>query len=56
VHQLETACNEFDHVEVRAILQRLVIEYKPQCGIEDFIWQTKITSMPPAPVTVAFLR
>jgi FlaA1/EpsC-like NDP-sugar epimerase len=56
LHQLEMACNAFDHVEVRAILQRLVIEYEPQCGIEDFVWQAKNTATPPASVNVAFLR
>lgn len=36
---LESACEHFQHQEVRRIMQKLVVEYQPQCGIEDFIWQ-----------------
>jgi len=35
---LESACEEFDVQKVREILLRIVVEYSPQCGIEDFIW------------------
>ncbi|GAC1369653.1 MAG: nucleoside-diphosphate sugar epimerase/dehydratase [Aquirhabdus sp.] len=37
--QLMTACQNFDHEEVRNILLRSVVEYAPQSGIEDFIWR-----------------
>lgn len=39
LQQLDTACQAFDHEQVRALLHQLVTEYEPQCGIEDFIWQ-----------------
>lgn len=35
---LEQACLRFDYEQVRELLLRLVVEYAPQCGIEDFIW------------------
>ncbi|MBR7799036.1 polysaccharide biosynthesis protein [Undibacterium sp. FT137W] len=37
--ELEQACSRFDFEGVRTLLQQLVHEYQPQCGIEDFIWQ-----------------
>jgi FlaA1/EpsC-like NDP-sugar epimerase len=37
--ELEDACDRFDFVKVRASLLRTVIEYAPQCDIEDFIWR-----------------
>lgn len=37
--ELEQACVNFDYEIVRQLLQQLVAEYAPQCGIEDFIWQ-----------------
>jgi FlaA1/EpsC-like NDP-sugar epimerase len=42
--QLERACHRFAYEEVRELLLRIVAEYSPQCGIEDFIWcaQNKI--------------
>ncbi|WMW79259.1 nucleoside-diphosphate sugar epimerase/dehydratase [Undibacterium cyanobacteriorum] len=39
--QLDTACQAFDYELVRQMIQDLVPEYQPQCGIEDFIWQKK---------------
>jgi len=38
---LEQACSRFDYEQVRELLLRLVVEYAPQCGIEDFIWRKK---------------
>jgi FlaA1/EpsC-like NDP-sugar epimerase len=42
LQQLDHACTSFDHERVRALLRELVVEYEPQCGIEDFIWQAKL--------------
>ena len=39
--ELESACNRFDFEEVRALLLKTVVEYTPQCGIEDFIWRAE---------------
>ncbi|MFZ6863546.1 polysaccharide biosynthesis protein [Undibacterium sp. Ji67W] len=39
LQELETACNTFNHTEIRALLMKIVAEYQPQCGIEDLIWQ-----------------
>ena len=36
---LSDACDSFDYEQVRALLLRMVNEYAPQCGIEDFIWR-----------------
>ncbi|CDG81602.1 UDP-D-quinovosamine 4-dehydrogenase [Janthinobacterium agaricidamnosum NBRC 102515 = DSM 9628] len=36
--ELTHACEQFDHVAVRALLLRVVMEYAPQCDIEDLIW------------------
>lgn len=49
--ELEGACNRFDYEEVRALLLKLVIEYSPQCGIEDFIWrqQNKLLAVSSGP-------
>ena len=41
LEQLEQACANFEYEKVREILQQLVAEYEPQCGIEDFIWHAK---------------
>ncbi|MFC7299254.1 polysaccharide biosynthesis protein [Herminiimonas aquatilis] len=38
---LDQACIEFDYEQVRTLLQQIVPEYAPQCGIEDFLWQEK---------------
>lgn len=43
---LETACDQFDHKGVRSLLLRIVTEYSPQCGIEDFIWRTQQNTAP----------
>lgn len=36
---LDAATHNFDHVAVRNILQHLVAEYRPENGIEDWLWQ-----------------
>jgi len=45
--ELEEACSQFDFVKVRTLLLRTVIEYAPQCDIEDFIWreQSKVRAI-----------
>lgn len=35
--ELMRACQSFNHAEIRSILQRIVVEYAPQGGLEDFI-------------------
>lgn len=35
--QLMDACQAFNHAEIRSVLQRVVVEYAPQSGLEDFI-------------------
>jgi FlaA1/EpsC-like NDP-sugar epimerase len=48
LQELDQACQHFDYEKVRELLQQLVTEYTPQCGIEDFIWQMKnIKSLQP---------
>jgi FlaA1/EpsC-like NDP-sugar epimerase len=37
--ELGGACNSFNYEQVRALLLKVVSEYTPQCGIEDFIWR-----------------
>ncbi|MDO8178663.1 MAG: nucleoside-diphosphate sugar epimerase/dehydratase [Undibacterium sp.] len=44
LQKLDTACSAFDHEQVRVILKQLVLEYAPQCGIEDFIFQSAQTT------------
>jgi FlaA1/EpsC-like NDP-sugar epimerase len=39
--QLENACDRFAYEEVRALLLRAVVDYMPQCGIEDFVWRSQ---------------
>ena len=41
LQELEQTCDAFDYEKVRHLIQQLVVEYQPQCGIEDFIWQVK---------------
>jgi FlaA1/EpsC-like NDP-sugar epimerase len=41
LEELDLACSNFDYEKVRSLIQQLVVEYQPQCGIEDFIWQIK---------------
>jgi FlaA1/EpsC-like NDP-sugar epimerase len=55
LQQLDAACGAFDHQQIRALLQQLVLEYEPQCGIEDFIWQAKLAA-PEAPLTNTVLH
>lgn len=38
LQELDGACKSFDYPSVRMLLMRMVEEYSPQCGIEDFIW------------------
>jgi hypothetical protein len=37
--ELERACEQFDYERIRILLLKVVAEYAPQCGIEDFLWQ-----------------
>lgn len=48
LNDLEQACFRFDYEQVRELLLRIVVEYAPQCGIEDFIWrkQNKLSAIP----------
>ena len=48
LQQLDAACVAFNHEQVRTLLQELVAEYEPQCGIEDFLFQ-------PDPLSTAIL-
>ncbi|MGK5027963.1 polysaccharide biosynthesis protein [Janthinobacterium sp. MDT1-19] len=41
LRNLQAACEQFNYEEVRLLLQRAVVEYAPQCGIEDFIWSER---------------
>lgn len=41
LEELDQACQHFNYEKIRELLQQLVSEYAPQCGIEDFIWQMK---------------
>lgn len=51
LHALGNACERFDFEEIRAVLQRAVVEYAPQCGIEDLVWREKNKSgTEPVPV------
>jgi FlaA1/EpsC-like NDP-sugar epimerase len=40
LHKLDAACIAFNHEQVRDLLKELVVEYEPQCGIEDFLFQS----------------
>ena len=39
LQNLDAACKAFDHDQIRLLLKELVVEYEPQCGIEDFLFQ-----------------
>lgn len=39
IERLRSACQQFDHEAVRAILRQTVQEYTPQCEIEDLLWR-----------------
>jgi FlaA1/EpsC-like NDP-sugar epimerase len=52
LEKLDAACAAFDHEQVRAILKELVVGYEPQCGIEDFIFQSEPVA--PAPAATHF--
>ena len=41
LQSLQQACDEFDYEAVRAHLMHIVVEYAPQCGIEDLIWHAR---------------
>jgi FlaA1/EpsC-like NDP-sugar epimerase len=41
--ELMNACQTFNHQEIRSVLQRSVVEYAPQGGIEDFILRDTVT-------------
>jgi FlaA1/EpsC-like NDP-sugar epimerase len=42
--ELAAACERSEYEEVRGLLLRMVVEYAPQCGIEDLIWQEQLKS------------
>lgn len=46
--KLESACDKFDYEEMRVLLLQIVVEYAPQCGIEDFVWrmQSRLVNTP----------
>lgn len=37
--RLEDACERFDYMEIRTLLMQAVVEYAPQCEIEDLLWR-----------------
>lgn len=39
--ELDIACKNFDYKQVRGQLMKIVSEYVPQCGLEDFIWRER---------------
>jgi FlaA1/EpsC-like NDP-sugar epimerase len=41
LQNLDEACQRFDYEAVRTQLQQIVVEYAPQCGIEDLIWHAQ---------------
>lgn len=45
LNELELACDQFDYVKVRELLQQIVPEYVPQCEIQDFLWQQEQSSL-----------
>jgi hypothetical protein len=49
LERLDEACKRFDYETVRALLLRVVSEYAPQCGIEDFIWSAQRARAVPPP-------
>jgi FlaA1/EpsC-like NDP-sugar epimerase len=44
--ELDQACTDFEYEKIRNLIQELVVEYAPQCGIEDLIWQVQSKSKP----------
>jgi FlaA1/EpsC-like NDP-sugar epimerase len=48
LERLSNACNRFDVETVRELLLKVVSEYAPQCGIEDFIWTAQRARATPA--------
>jgi FlaA1/EpsC-like NDP-sugar epimerase len=49
LERLDEACKRFDYETVRELLLRVVSEYAPQCGIEDFIWSAQRARAAPPP-------
>lgn len=43
--QLQDACDNFAHENIRDLLIKTVSEYSPQCGIEDIIWCEKNSNL-----------
>jgi FlaA1/EpsC-like NDP-sugar epimerase len=41
LNKLEYVCGQFDYQSIRSLLQHMVTDYLPQCGIEDLIWQAQ---------------
>jgi FlaA1/EpsC-like NDP-sugar epimerase len=50
LQELELACTRFEHEKVRQLLLSLVREYNPQCGIEDWLWQSTPATTPSSTV------
>jgi len=40
LNRLDAAAHHFDYPAVRTMLQALVVEYRPENGIEDWVWRT----------------
>lgn len=55
LNKLDTACIAFNHEQIRELLKELVVEYDPQCGIEDFLFQPDPHSATSLPVPVTEL-
>ena len=41
LEQLEVASNSSDHYKIRELLLKVVPEFNPQCGIEDYLYNDK---------------
>jgi FlaA1/EpsC-like NDP-sugar epimerase len=46
LRELDDACTNFEYEKVRALLLKIVVEYHPQCEIEDFVWRKKNSISP----------
>ena len=41
LEQLKVASNSSDHFIIRELLLKVVPEFKPQCGISDYLYKDK---------------
>ena len=41
LEKLDLASKNSDHIKVRELLLEAVPEFKPQCGIEDFLFKAR---------------